>query len=84
MKVVEGSFGKKQEEKISASDLFQRFSDEASELEDEGVEVKAAVILYVDGQQMQVAGNDTYPDGLYMLLNMGSEAIMSETLGGGE
>ena len=81
MKVVEGGFGKKQEEKISASDLFQRFSDEASELEDEGFDVKAGLVFFVDGRQMQVAGNDTYPDGLYMLLNMGAEAIMSETLG---
>jgi len=81
MKVVEGGFGKKQEEKISASDLFQRFSDEASELEDKGFDVKVGLVFFVDGRQMQVAGNDTYPDGLYMLLNMGAEAIMSETLG---
>lgn len=82
MRVVEGKFGKGKEE-AKASDLFQMLADSVDEMEGEGLHVETAVVMFVDGVHMQVAGNGRYPDGIYMLLQMGSETVMAETLGFG-
>jgi hypothetical protein len=49
--------------------------------ENEGRKVKCAVIMYEDGEMFEVASNEQYPDGVYMLLQMASQAIINETLG---
>lgn len=84
MKIIEGKFGKKQEEdeEGKASELFKGLAEYCEGLEKDGEIVRAVTIVYVDGKEFSVAGNERYPDGVYMLLNMGAEAIMTETMGG--
>ena len=42
---------------------------------------KVAVIMYEDGEVFEVASNEQYPDGVYMLLQLAAQAIINETLG---
>ncbi len=84
MKVVQGEFGKTKEA-VKASDLFQSLADAVDEMEEEGIEVKTAIVIFSDSKVMQVVSNDGYPDSTHMLLTMGAQSIMLETLGyGGE
>ena len=84
MKVVQGEFGKSKEA-VKASDLFQSLADAVDEMEEEGIDVKTAVVLFSDGKVLQVVSNDGYPDSTYMILKMGATSVMLETLGyGGE
>jgi hypothetical protein len=54
-------------------------------MEEEGVDVKTAIVIFSDDKVMQVVSNDGYPDSTHMLLQMGAQSIMLETLGlGGE
>ncbi|WP_347852444.1 hypothetical protein [Planktomarina sp.] len=84
MKVVQGEFGKTKEA-IKASDLFQSLADAVDEMEEGGIDVKTAIVIFSDSKVMQVVSNDSYPDSAHMLLQMGAQSIMLETLGyGGE
>ena len=84
MKVVQGEFGKTKES-IKASDLFQSLADATDEMEEGGIDVKTAIVIFSDSKVMQVVSNDGYPDSTHMLLQMGAQSIMLETLGlGGE
>lgn len=80
VKIVEGNFGKKEKD-ITTSEFLAAFSIKALEYEQEGKEVKVAVVMYKDGEVFEVAANEQYPDGVYMLLNMAAHAIINETLG---
>ena len=83
MKVVEGKFGNKDEDKkeITTSEFLSAFVVKALQHEEEGRKVKVAVIMYEDGEMFEVASNEQYPDGVYMLLQMAAQAIINETLG---
>jgi len=83
MKVVEGSFGKSKDDKdeITTSEFLSAFVVKAMEHEEEGRKVKVAVVMYEDGEMFEVASNEQYPDGVYMLLQMAGQAIINETLG---
>jgi len=81
MKVIEGNFGVSKEKPISAVEMFTALAEGVSGLEKDNIEVKAAVVVYVDGTSLQVLSNDTYPDSAYMLFNMAAQTIMLETLG---
>jgi len=83
MKVIDGDFGKKKDtrEEVPTSEFLSVFVGKAMEHEDNGRHVKCAVIMYEDGETFEVASNEQYPDGVYMLLQMASQAIMNETLG---
>jgi hypothetical protein len=81
MKVIEGNFGVSKEKPISAGEMFTALAEGVTSLEEDNVEVKAAVVVYVDGTSLQVLSNDTYPDSAYMLFNMAAQTIMLETLG---
>ena len=83
MKVIDGNFGKDKEkrEDIPTSEFLSVFVGKALDHEQQGVHVKCAVIMYEDGEMFEVASNEQYPDGVYMLLNMASQAIINETLG---
>lgn len=81
MKVIEGNFGVSKEKPISAAEMFTALADGVSALEEDNIEVKAAVVVFVDGNSLQVLSNDTYPDSAYMLFNMAAQTIMLETLG---
>ena len=84
MKVVKGEFGKTKEA-VKASDLFQSLADVVDEMEEGGIDVKTAIVIFSDSKAMQVVSNDGYPDSTHMLLQMGAQSIMLETLGyGGE
>ena len=84
MKVVKGEFGKTKEA-VKASDLFQTLADVVDEMEEGGIDVKTAVVIFSDSKVMQVVSNDGYSDSTHMLLTMGAQSIMLETLGfGGE
>lgn len=84
MKVVQGEFGKTKDA-IKASDLFQSLADATDEMEEGGIEVKTAIVIFSDSKVMQVVSNDSYPDSTHMLLKMGAASIILETLGyGGE
>ena len=83
MKVVEGKFGKTNQDKkeIATSEFLSAFVVKAMEHEEEGRKVKVAVVMYEDGEMFEVASNEQYPDGVYMLLQMAGQAIINETLG---
>ena len=83
MKVVEGKFGKGKENKdeITTSEFLSTFAIKALTYEEEGRKVKVAVVMYEDGNVFEVASNEQYPDGVYMLLQMAGHAIINETLG---
>ena len=84
MKVIEGKFGDKTKEEkleIPTSEFLSVFVGKALEHEQEGRRVKVAVIMYEDGEMFEVASNEQYPDGVYMLLQMAGQAIINETLG---
>jgi predicted lipid-binding transport protein (Tim44 family) len=84
MRVVQGKFGEKKEEEkqeITTSEFLSAFAIKALAHEEEGRSIKVAVIMYEDGEMFEVASNEQYPDGVYMLLQMAAQAIMNETLG---
>ena len=83
MKVVEGKFGKTDEDKkeITTSEFLSAFVVKALQHEEEGRKVKVAVVMNEDGEMFEVASNEQYPDGVYMLLQMAGQAIINETLG---
>ena len=83
MKVVEGKFGKTKQDKkeITTSEFLSAFVVKALEHEEEGRKVKVAVVMYEDGEMFEVASNEQYPDGVYMLLQMAGQAMINETLG---
>jgi hypothetical protein len=81
MKVVEGNFGKEKEEEISASEFLSLFAVKAMQQEEEGKNVRCAVIMYEDREVFEVASNQQYPEGVHMLLQMAAQAILNETLG---
>jgi hypothetical protein len=88
MKVIDGKFGNKSEDKkeITTSEFLsafvvKAFVVKALQHEEEGRKVKVAVVMYEDGEMFEVASNEQYPDGVYMLLQMAAQAIINETLG---
>tara|TARA_R100000406_G_scaffold46484_1_gene31323 strand:+ start:35 stop:295 length:261 start_codon:yes stop_codon:yes gene_type:complete len=84
MKVIEGKFGgktKNKDDNIKTSEFLATFTAKAIEYESNGKQVKVAVIMYEDGEVFEVASNEQYPDGVYMLLQMAGQAIINETLG---
>jgi hypothetical protein len=83
MKVIDGNFGNKNDDKkeITTSEFLSAFVVKALQHEEKGRKVKVAVIMYEDGEMFEVASNEQYPDGVYMLLQMAAQAIINETLG---
>jgi hypothetical protein len=83
MKVIDGDFGKKKDtrEEVPTSEFLSVFVGKAMAHEENGRNMKCAVIMYEDGETFEVSSNEQYPDGVYMLLQMASQAIMNETLG---
>tara|TARA_R100001460_G_scaffold50644_1_gene89103 strand:- start:219 stop:479 length:261 start_codon:yes stop_codon:yes gene_type:complete len=84
MKVIEGKFGgktKNKDDNIKTSEFLASFTAKAMDYEEEGKQVKVAVIMYEDGELFEVASNEQYPDGVYMLLQLAGQAIINETLG---
>lgn len=83
MKVIDGDFGKKKDtrEEVPTSEFLSVFVGKAMAYEEAGRSMKCAVIMYEDGETFEVASNEQYPDGVYMLLQMASQAIINETLG---
>lgn len=84
MKVIEGKFGgksKESDDSIKTSEFLATFTAKAMDYEASGKQVKVAVIMYEDGEVFEVASNEQYPDGVYMLLQLAAQAIINETLG---
>lgn len=82
MKIIEGKFGTKTEEKeITTAEFLTAFAAKAQIQENEGNKPKVVVVMYEDGQMFEVASNEQYPDGVYMLLQLAAQAIINETLG---
>jgi hypothetical protein len=67
MKVIDGKFGNKSEDKkeITTSEFLSAFVVKALQHEEEGRKVKVAVVMYEDGEMFEVASNEQYPDGVY-------------------
>ena len=82
MKIIEGKFGADTEEKeITTAEFLTAFAAKAEFLESEGNKPKVVVVMYEDGIEFEVASNEQYPDGVHMLLQLASQAILNETLG---
>lgn len=83
MKVVEGRFGGKQEEKddIPAHTFLAALSVRAKELEEEGRDPKVVALFFEDGYPLEVTATEQYPDGVYFVLGMAQRLIELETLG---
>ena len=84
MRVVEGKFGGKKEEEeqeITTAEFLMAFAAKATIMEEEDRKPKVVVVMYEDGEMFEVASNEQYPDGVHMLLQLASQAILNETLG---
>lgn len=83
MKVIDGGFGKNKADTgdVPTAEFLAAFALKAADYEKDDRDVKAIVLLYEDGETFEVASNEQYPDGVFMLLSMASQAIMNETLG---
>ena len=84
MRVVEGKFGGKKEEEepeITTAEFLTAFAAKALVMEEEKRSPKVVVVMYEDGEMFEVASNEQYPDGVFMLLQLASQAILNETLG---
>jgi hypothetical protein len=84
MRVVEGKFGSKKEEEeqeITTAEFLMAFAAKATVMEQEERKPKVVVVMFEDGEMFEVASNEQYPDGVYMLLQLASQAIINETLG---
>jgi len=82
MKVIDGKFGTKTGEKeITTAEFLAAFAAKAKLQEEEGKKPKVVVVMYEDGEMFEVASNEQYPDGVYMLLQLSAQAIINETLG---
>ncbi len=83
MKVIDGGFDKKKENigGVPTKDFLAAFALKAAEYEKNKRDVKAIVLMYEDGGVFEVASNEQYPDGVFMLLHMSAHAILHETLG---
>ena len=83
MKVMDGGFGKRKEAKdgVPTKVFVATVAMKAKDYEDEGRDVKAIVLMYEDAGVFEVASNEQYPDGVFMLLHMSAHAILNETLG---
>jgi hypothetical protein len=84
MRVVEGKFGQKkteEDQEITTAQFLAAFAAKATLQEQEGRKPKVVVVMYEDGEMFEVASNEQYPDGVYMLLQLAAQAIINETLG---
>jgi uncharacterized protein YkuJ len=81
MKIVEGKFGKKEDEDIKTSEFLASLAIRSREYEDEGRAVKCVVVMYEDGEVFELTATEQYPDGVYLLLGLAKAAIENETLG---
>ncbi len=83
MQGVEEKFGNKDQDKkqITTSEFLSAFVVKALQHEEEGRKVKVAVVMYEDGEMFELASNEHYQDGVYMLRQMAGQAIINETLG---
>jgi len=76
MKVVEGNFGRKEDNKISAHDVLEQV---ASQIEEDA---EVLVIAYEEGMPLLLANNVGRLDTVAMLLMMGQDCLMSIVYGG--
>ena len=84
MRVVEGKFGQKKKEEdqeITTAEFLAAFAAKSTVMEEQGRKPKVVVVMYEDGEMFEVASNEQYPDGVYMLLQLAGQAIINETLG---
>jgi len=81
VKIVEGTFGKKEDTSIKTSEFLSALAIRSSEYEEEERPVKCVVIMYEDGEVFEVTATEQYPDGVYLLLGLAQAAIVHETLG---
>jgi len=84
VKVIEGGFGKNSQDTESkkASEVFTELAQIAKDLEEEGIELEMASVLFSEGNLLNVIGNGRFPDSLYMLFHMGASIIMDLVLSG--
>jgi len=81
MKVVEGKFGTKKQEDITAPEFLAALAVRADELIKEDRDPKVVVLFYEDGHPLEVTATEQYPDGVYFVLGMAQRLIELETLG---
>ena len=81
MKVIQGNF-ERNTERAKTSEIFAKLKTVALEAEAEGIAIEMTSVLFIEGQSLQIVCNTEYPVGTYMLLNMASESIMQDVLGG--
>ena len=81
MKVIQGNF-ERNTERAKTSEIFDKLKTVALEAEADGATIEMSAVLFIEGQSLQIVSNTEYPDGTYMLLNMASESIMQDVLGG--
>lgn len=81
MKVIQGNF-ERNTERAKTSEIFDKLKVVALEAEADGATIEMSAVLFIEGQSLQIVSNTEYPDGTYMLLNMASESIMQDVLGG--
>lgn len=85
-KVVEGNFGKKEEEpkeeevSKSAADMFEALAEILSPYASDGVE--AVAVIYIDGEGLIITSNVERPDTACTILEMGKFQMLSNIMAG--
>lgn len=75
MKVIDGKFGKKEEERPSACEMFELIAEAIDP------EAEAVAIVYEEGAPVLLASNCEKLDAVAMLLMMGQQALMMQVYG---
>ena len=73
MKVIEGKFPKKDEERHTVSDMLEALRTALGTFEDDNpdVAVESACVIFIEGREFVLASNGQHPDTVNMLLDMG-------------
>lgn len=73
MKVIEGRFPKKDEERQTVSDMLEALRTALGTFEKDNpdVAVEGACVIFIQGHEFVLASNGLHPDNVNMLLDMG-------------
>lgn len=73
MKVIEGKFPKKDEERHTVSNMLEALRTALGTFEEDNPEiaVEGACVIFIQGHEFVLASNGLHPDNVNMLLDMG-------------
>ena len=81
MKVIEGRFPKKDEERHTVSDMLEALRKALGTFEEDNPEiaVEGVCVIFIQGHEFVLASNGMHPENVHMMLDMGKfHLIMGE------